>query len=275
MTRTPTEHGHVEHIRVVGGELAYRIDGAIGPWIVAAHSLASSHRMWDAQLAALAGSHRLLRFDLRGHGASSGATGEGSIEQSVEDVTTLMDHLQIDVAHLLGLSLGGAIGIAFSIRHPTRVQSVIASCCRVDAPAGYVDAWRKRLEIVEREGMPAVAEPTLARWFTPQAHDGTAMRESIDAARTQLLATPVSGYRYGIQTLSSLNETDSLATMRTPTLLIAGSVDTAVPPSVMAEMHGRIVNSRFVVLSDAAHLCNVERTEHFNAHLLAWLRERL
>jgi 3-oxoadipate enol-lactonase len=274
MTCVPNELGLVEHIRVIGGELAYRVDGVAGPWIVAAHSLASSHRMWDAQVAALAGSHRLLRFDLRGHGASSGAACEGSVEQSVEDVTTLMNHLQIDVAHLLGLSLGGAIGIALSIRHPTRVQSVIASCCRVDAPSVYVDAWRKRLDLVERKGMTAVVEPTLARWFTPEAHEASAMRENIDAARTQLLATPVSGYRYGIQTLLSLDETERLATIRTPTLLIAGSADTAVPPSVMAEMHARIANSRFVVLSDAAHLCNVERAAHFNARLLAWLKER-
>lgn len=264
----------VQRLDVAGGELAYRVDGTAGPWIVAAHSLASSHRMWDAQVAALAGSYRLLRFDLRGHGASSGAAGEGSVEQCVDDVIALMDHLQIDAAHFLGLSLGGAIGIALASRCPQRLQSLVACCCRVDAPAAYVEAWRERLALVERGGMAAVAEPTLARWFTPAAHDTAAMNEAISTARTQLLATPIVGYRHGIQALLSLNETDRLANVRTPTLLVAGSADTAVPSSVMAAMHALISSSRFVALEDAAHLCNVEQATHFDALLLEWLRER-
>lgn len=274
MTRSSVEPGAVQFLDVAGGSLAYRVDGAAGPWIVAAHSLASSHRMWDAQVAALAGSYRLLRFDLRGHGASSGAAGEGGIEQCVDDVMALMDHLQIDTSDFLGLSLGGAIGIALAIRHPQRVQSVIACCCRVDAPAPYVDAWRERLTLVERDGMAAVAEPTLARWFTPAAHDAPEMSEAIGAAREQLLSTPIAGYRFGIQALLSLNETDRLASIGTPTLLVAGEADTAVPPPVMAAMHDRISSSRFVVLEDAAHLCNVEQAEQFDALLLKWLRER-
>jgi len=273
VTRATAEPGALQRLDVAGGELAYRVDGTAGPWIVAAHSLASSHRMWDAQLAALAGSYRLLRFDLRGHGASSGVAGEGSVDQCADDVIALMDHLRIDAAHFLGLSLGGAIGIALAIRHPQRVQSVIACCCRIDAPAAYVDAWRERLALVERDGMAAVAEPTLARWFTPEAFGASAMGDAIGAARKQLLATPVAGYRYGIQALLSLNEADRLASIRTPTLLVAGNADTAVPPSVMASMHARIASSGFVVLEDAAHLCSVEQAKHFDALLLDWLRE--
>jgi 3-oxoadipate enol-lactonase len=274
VTRATAEPGALQRLDVVDGELAYRVDGTAGPWILAAHSLASSHCMWDAQVAALTGSHRLLRFDLRGHGASSAVAGEGSVDQCVDDAIALMDHLRIDAAHFLGLSLGGAIGIALAIRHPQRVQSVIACCCRIDAPAAYVDAWRERLALVERDGMAAVAEPTLARWFTPQAFKAPLMSNAIGAARRQLLATPVAGYRYGIQALLSLNEADRLASIRTPTMLVAGNVDTAVPPSVMAAMHAGISSSRLVVLDDAAHLCNVEQAARFDALLLQWLRER-
>jgi len=273
VTRPTAEPGALQRLDVVGGELAYRVDGTVGPWIIAAHSLASSHRMWDAQIAALTGSYRLLRFDLRGHGASSGVEGEGRVDRCVADVVALMDHMRIDVAHFLGLSLGGAIGIALAIRHPRRVQSVVACCCRVDAPSAYVDAWRDRLALVERGGMAAVVEPTLARWFTPAAFEAPALSGAIEAAREQLLATPVAGYRYGVQALLSLNEAACLAAIRTPTLLIAGDADTAVPTSVMAAMQARIASSRLVVLEDAAHLCNVEQSARFDALLLEWLKE--
>ena len=274
MTRTQPARGIVHRFAVAGGDIGFRIDGnPAGPWVIASHSLASSHRMWDAQIAALADSFNVLRLDLRGHGASTSVARAGSIEQCVNDVIALMHHLQIDAAHFLGLSLGGAIGLALSIRRPDQVRSVIACCCRVDAPAPYADAWSERIALAECEGMAALVEPTLARWFTPDAHIEPAMAAAIDAARAQFLATPVAGYRYGIETLLSLDETDGLASIRTPVLLIAGNADTAVPPAVMAAMHMRIPGSRFEILEAAAHLCNVERADRFDELMLKWLHQ--
>ncbi|MDA0238573.1 MAG: alpha/beta fold hydrolase [Proteobacteria bacterium] len=131
-------------ITVNGQKLYYRIDGlAPGlvsrPWLIFSHSLATDHRIWDDQVAALADRYRILRYDSRGHGKSAATDGDYSFEDLGEDVLGLMDALEIDRAHFIGTSLGGMTALGLGINHGTRFLSL--SICAANARIPQARSW--------------------------------------------------------------------------------------------------------------------------------------
>lgn len=255
---------------VAGRRVAFRVDGQPGrPWLVLAHSLAASHRMWDPQVGALSRSHRVLRYDLAGHGDSEPAEGEGSLESFAATALGLMDVLAIDRAGFLGLSIGGAIGVAAALAAPARITRLVSCCCRVDAPPPYVEAWTQRAAAVRAGGLAAVVEPTLERWFSPGFRAAPAAGAVLDAARGMILRTTVAGYAHGAGALQRGALADGLSTLAMPVLYVAGAGDTAVPPAVMAALQAATPGSRLEVI-DGAHLCNLERPDLFTPRVAEW-----
>ena len=109
----------------LGDSICYfRLDGRDGqPVVMLSHSLGQDHGMWDAQAAALAAHFRVLRYDIRGHGASAVTPGEYRIEQLGRDALALADALGIERFAFCGLSLGGMIGLWLAIHAPARLTA--------------------------------------------------------------------------------------------------------------------------------------------------------
>ena len=104
-------------IKSNGIDINYEIEGD-GPWLTLSHSLCCDLHMWDEQMPALTKQFKVLRFDTRGHGASSAPAGAYTLEQMADDVRGLFDALGIKQTHWCGLSMGGMIGQTFALRHP-------------------------------------------------------------------------------------------------------------------------------------------------------------
>ena len=98
------------------------------PVVLFASSLGTTHAMWDAQAAALRGEYRVLRYDHRGHGGSPAPPGPYTVDELAGDVLELLDHLGIERAAFVGLSLGGAVGMSLALRAPGAVER-LALCC--------------------------------------------------------------------------------------------------------------------------------------------------
>ena len=107
---------------------------AEAPWVTVAHSLATDMSMWEPQLSELAQHFQVLSFDARGHGGSSFPNGPSAMTDLIDDVLLLWDRLSIDHSHFIGLSMGGMTGVGLALKAPTRVKSLIACDCRLDAP---------------------------------------------------------------------------------------------------------------------------------------------
>jgi 3-oxoadipate enol-lactonase len=181
------------HAEANGIRIAHVTAGEAGPWVVLAHSLASSHAMWAPQIASLAAAgYRVLAFDARGHGGTDAPPPPYSIATMAEDMRALMDRLGIARAHMVGLSMGGAMVQHFAIAHPDRVASLVV----VDATSAYPPAahpmWRERAEAVAKGGVAAVAEGTLGRWFTPAWREANPAQ--LEEVRRMVLATPPQGF---------------------------------------------------------------------------------
>jgi 3-oxoadipate enol-lactonase len=240
-----------------------------GPVVMLSHSLASGSSMWDWQLAALQSRFRVLRYDTRGHGGSEVPPAPYRLDELVEDAVALLDALDIRRVHFVGLSMGGMIGQGLALDHPQRLLSLCLCSTAALMPEAAQPAIQERIDTALTEGMQALAESTLARWFTPGFLKSRP--PAVERIRRQLLATPPAGYVGCIEAIRRLDYLDRLAHIRLPTLVMVGADDPGTPVSASLAIHESIPGSRLEVIGSAMHLANIEQTEIFNRTLLGFL----
>src|SRR6266568_4967608 len=219
-------------------DLHYRVDGPSGaPVLVLSHALGLSMAMWDPQLDSLARTFRVIRYDHRGHGGSPMPAGPYRIEDLGRDLIQLLDRLAIGRMSFCGLSLGGMVGLWLAANAPERVDQLIVCCtaARMPRPEDY----SARATLVRAQGMGAIGDTVIGRWFTP----------AFQARRP-----------------------DDVAGTTASTLVIAGAEDQSTPPERGQEIAGRIRGARFVIIRGAAHLANVEQPESVTNRILGQLQ---
>jgi 3-oxoadipate enol-lactonase len=255
---------------VNGINLHYRIDGAANhdaPWLVLSNSLGSDLSMWAPQIAAFAQHFRVLRYDTRGHGHSDAPRGSYRIEQLCGDVIGLLDTLKIARAHFCGLSMGGLTGVALGARHGERFERLML--CNTAARIGSPEVWKPRAARCRSEGLAAMADAILPRWFTP----GFMMREPLVIAqmRDVLVHTDSEGYAANCDAIDAADLRAEMASIAAPTLVIAGKHDLAATPAQGRELAAAVQHGRYTEL-DASHLSNIELAELFTQTVLDFLQ---
>lgn len=249
----------------------HHVEGpAAAPALLLIHSLGSDHTIWDPIVPQLTRHFRVLRYDQRGAGASPVPEGPYQIADLAEDALALLDRLGVTRAHVCGTSLGGAVGLWLARHAPERVDrlAVICSSARFGAP----EAWQARARLVRSEGVAAVAQLVVGRWFTPPF--AAAHPELIARHLSMVLATPAEGYAASCDALAQWDFVSELAHVSVPTWLLAGADDPATPPAHAYLMAGLIPGARVDVISAAAHTAFVERPalvarlliEHLHGH---------
>jgi 3-oxoadipate enol-lactonase len=223
--------------------------------------------MWEPQMAALTERYRVLRYDSRGHGRSSAPPGPYGIAMLGEDALALLDALGIEGVHFCGLSKGGMVGQWLASHHGGRLVSL--TLCATAARLGAAELWNQRIEQSAREGMAALVDGVTERWFTA-AFRATPRPETLQV-RAMILATSPQGYGGCCAAIRDMDQSEAIRAIRTPTLIVAGADDPATPPEVMRDLHERIPGSRFVEISEAAHLLNIEQAGRFNRALTSFL----
>jgi 3-oxoadipate enol-lactonase len=242
--------------------LNHRFDGpAEAPVLVLSNSLATDLTAWSANLPAWTSSFRVLRYDQRGHGGSEVPPGPYSLELLGRDVLELLDAAAVDRASFCGLSLGGATGMWVAVNAPNRIERLVLAC--TSPRFGEPEQWLDRARIVRSEGLEAIADALLGRWFTPRFHRE---REAVVRRyRAALVGTSAEGYAACCDALAAWDFRDQVGEIAAPTLVIAAAEDPTVPPEQAAQLADAIGGSRLVVLESAAHLANVEQPEAFSA----------
>jgi 3-oxoadipate enol-lactonase len=251
-----------------GCNIAWRFDGPEGaPVLLLSNSLGTSMAMWEPQLAAFAEHFRVLRYDPRGHGQSDAPAGAYSLDRLGRDVVELLDALGIDTAAFCGLSMGGMVGQWLGIYAPERIEKLIL--CNTSSYMGPPASWDGRIKLVTAEGMGALTEAVLERWFTPAFRADAS--EALDSVRSQLLATNPHGYAGCCAAIRDMDLRRTATLVELPTLIIAGREDPATPLDHSEALQKAIRGSQMVAF-DAAHLSNVEVPEGFTAVALGFLK---
>jgi 3-oxoadipate enol-lactonase len=250
---------------------SYEIGGPDGaPVVMLSHSLGASMAMWAPQLPELEPHFRVLRYDTRGHGASDAPQGRYRLDQLADDAAALLDALGIDTVHFVGLSMGGMIAQGVALAHPGRVARLCLCSTSAFIPEVAQPIVQERIDTATKEGLQALVDGTLARWFTPGFLK--ARPSAVEAVRRQFLATPVAGYVGCSEAIRRLNYLDRLTAVRQPTLIMVGEDDPGTPLAASQAIHERIAGSKLVVIPKMLHLTNIEVPEIFNGHLLKFLR---
>ncbi|HEX2314596.1 MAG TPA: 3-oxoadipate enol-lactonase [Thermomonospora sp.] len=248
--------------------LHHRLDGTEhAPALILGPSLGTSLRLWDAYIPALSRSHRVLRWDLPGHGGSPATliTAGADVADLAGLVLELADTLGIDRFAYAGVSLGGAVGLWLAVHHPERVASlaVVCSSARFGEPA----PWRERAARVRAEGVGWLAETAPDRWFTPAFRDTPVARALV----ADLLATDPEAYAACCDALAAFDLRADLPRVSAPTLVVAGRDDPATPPAQARALADGIPGASLTEVSGAAHLAGAERPGPVSAALLGHL----
>jgi 3-oxoadipate enol-lactonase len=255
-------------IRVNGTELQVQVDGPEGaPWLVLSNSLGCTLEMWEPQVAAFSRKHRLLRYDTRGHGRSWVSPRPYTLEQLGTDVLGLFDALGIERAQYCGLSMGGATGMWLAINAPQRIERLVL--CNTTPWLGSPETMNARIETLLRDGMPALVEAILERWFTAEFRTREPL--VVDRIHDMLLAAPVDGYVGCCEALREMDQRAELSRIAAPTLVIAGTDDPAPTPAAACAWASTIPNAQFLELP-AAHLSNIGAAGEFTRRVLDFLR---
>ena len=253
-------------ITVNGIEINHRIGGREGsPWVTFSNSLATSLDLWDAQVALLEDDFRILRYDQRGHGGTDASLPPYNFDLLARDVIALWDALGVERSIFVGLSMGGTTGLGIAIDHGARLAGLVACDCRCDSPPGFREAWDGRIALVRDQGMAALADPTVERWFTEGFRNSQPDR--IEWIRDMIRTTPADGFIGCANALQNIAYRDGLARIATPTLFIAGAQDPAATPDYIKPMQEAVAGAGFVLLDPAGHISNVENPDGFNRAL--------
>lgn len=240
-----------------GVAIHYEVHGE-GPTLLLSHGFSATSQMWEGQVAALSAKHRLVVWDMRGHGQSDYPTDPAAYSEAatVADMAALLDQVGAETAIVGGLSLGGYMSLAFHRDHRERVSALLI----IDTGPGYRkdearDAWnRNALAIGDRyatRGLGSQASPE-QRASRHRSAEGIA-----HAAR-------------GMLTQRDASVMESLPTIAVPALVVVGADDT---PYLAASdyMAGKIPGAQKVVIPGAGHAANIDQPEAFNAAVVDFL----
>ena len=233
------------------------------PPLLMLHSLGTGLHVWDPQAEALARTHRVIRFDLRGHGLSSPVPGEASMAALAEDAFGVLDALGIGAAHLAGISIGGRIAMEMAASRPDRVLSLFLLDTAMEFPPAA--NWAARIEAVTEGGMAAVVDGVMARWVVdPSAPAARGLR-------AMLLTTPAEGYAAACAALRDARAEPLAGRLRGPATVIVGELDQASPVAAAEAIRDAIPGARLTILPGVSHIPTFEAAEP----VIAALREHL
>lgn len=256
---------------VNGLDVHYEIGGSPdAPPLLCLHSLATDNAVWDAQVPALEAHFRVVRPDLRGHGATAATPPPYDLDLLRDDAVGLLDALGIERVSVLGLSIGAIIALGLALDAPERVERIVVADCRADAPDAYKAIWDGAIATIDEHGLAPVIDSSVQRWFSEKFR--AAEPATVAAVRDRAMGTAVDGFvgiARAVQQLDYLRRLDDIAV---PALFVVGTEDPAAPPAVMAEMAARVPGARLVELDGAGHLTPVECGDRFTDAVVPFLR---
>src|SRR5450755_4421232 len=242
-----------------GVSLYYEVHGS-GPPLLLTHGYSSTSQMWQGQIEALSKHHKLVLWDMRGHGQSDYPTDPAAYSEAltVADMAALLDEVGADSAIVGGLSLGGYMSLAFYRAHPDRVRALLI----IDTGPGFKkddarEAWNKRAsdtaDRFEREGLGVLTSASRER-------SGASHRDASGLARSAR----------GMLTQRDARVIESLPAIKVPSLVVAGADDT---PFLAASdyMAAKIPGAKKAMIPAAGHTVNIDQPQAFIDEVLPFL----
>ena len=229
-------------------------DGAL----VLLHSLGTDGRLWQDQAAALAGDHRVLMPDARGHGASEWAE-PLTVETWVDDLERVLDAAGVERAVFVGLSMGGVQALAYALERPHRARGLILADTFAELDPAVAAAKVEQLaDAASRDGVAALADDYVAETFT-----GPVEAERVALVRDAIAGMSAAAYVASARACFGARLGDRLAEVDVPTLVLWGTRDAKTPRALSERLADGIGGASLALVPDAGHLSSLERPRVF------------
>jgi 3-oxoadipate enol-lactonase len=227
------------------------------PVVVFINSLGTDFRIWLPLIDELTANWSILLYDKRGHGLSDRGKTPYTIEEHADDLIGLCRHVGIKKAVFVGLSVGGLIVQALYARKPELVRKIVLS--NTAHKIGTAEMWATRIAAVEKDGIEALADGVLERWFTP---DFRARRKTdLAGYRNMLVRQDAIGYAATCGAIRDADFTETVSGIKVPVLCIGGDKDGATPPDLIKTTASMIPGARVEIIDSCGHIPCVEQPE--------------
>jgi 3-oxoadipate enol-lactonase len=248
-----------------GCRIHYEVTGrGSGPPLLLIQGLGADKHGWDLQRLAFSLRYRVIALDNRGAGRSDKPFGDYSIDQMADDAAAVLDVLEIERAHVVGASMGGAIAQMIAVRHPERLRSLglVCTACR-NQP------WREELlqgwaRTAHTRGLGRMTKEA-ARWVIgPRSF--RRLVPVLGWLGPLGLGRPSHAFEAQVAAILAADDTlrSRLGEIAVPTIVIVGNQDILTPRGDSEELAERIPTAELVVISGAAHGLMIEHASTFN-----------
>lgn len=237
------------------------------PVVAFSNSLGTDFRIWDGVVAELGGSFRTIRYDKRGHGLSTCPPAPFTMDEHVGDFAALLDHVGVERAVIVGLSVGGLIAQGLTAARPGLARAVVL--CDTAHKILTHEVWNERIAAVEAGGIEALADGTMERWFSEKFR--AEEKATLAGSRNMLVRTPDAGYAGTCAAIRETDYTNVAKAMDMPVLCVVGDEDGATPPDVVRATSELIPGAGFVIIEGAGHLPCVEKPATLAGHITEFL----
>jgi len=235
-----------------------------GPAVVLSHALGCELGMWDGVAAALKGRYTVLRYDHRGHGRSEAVPGPYSMAMLADDAAGFISAQGGGPVHFVGLSMGGMTAQALAAEYPQLVKSITVANAAMYYDEAARAMWAARVQTVLAQGMEAIADGALQRWFTPEfrADEAGGGKQRVAALRERLVGIDAVAYAASCKAVAGIDFRTGNGGIQCPALVIAGTRDEATPVAMSEAICKSIPGAQLQTLP-AAHLSAVEQPAAF------------
>jgi 3-oxoadipate enol-lactonase len=252
--------------------LDHRLRGPEGaPVLTLSNSLGTTQELWERQLPAFVQRFRVLTYDHPGHGVSGLPEQPCTVESLSHPLVALLDELGLERVSHCGVSLGGMVGMALALEAPERVERLVLTSTSVYL--GPREVWDERARVVRDEGMEAIADDVVGRWFTPDF--AREEPETVARFRAMLAAAPTEGYARCCEAIAAWDGRERISAITAPVLVIAGADDRATPVEHAELIASGIPGARVRIVEHAAHLANVAHAGAFTRAALEHLGQEV
>lgn len=252
-----------------GRRVHYLDEGEGEPVLVLVHGFPLRAEMWEPQLRAFAGRHRLVAPDLFGFGGSEVPPDREaySIDGYADQVAGVIGELGLGRVVLVGLSMGGYVALALARRHPGVLAALVLTDTRAEADSAEVQQRRSDQQVFLGGGgeVSALVDGLLDMMVGKRS---PRREEVVERAREFMLGAPREGWVGALEAMKQrADATAGLPAIAVPALVVVGEDDELTPPPAAEALAGAIPSARLAVVPAAGHLSNLENPEAFNRAL--------
>ena len=256
-------------IRIRDIEMHYEETGQGTPLLLI-HGLGSSARDWERQVPYFSKNYRVISIDVRGHGQTDKPAGPYGIRLFAEDTAEFMKILNIESAHVVGISMGGMIALQLATIIPERIRSLVVVNTGAEL---IVRSFREFLMVLQRKlivrllGMRKMGEVLSGRLFPDPEHE-----ELRKIFVDRWAENDPRAYRDSMQGLLGWSVTEQLSSIQCPTLIVSADHD-YTPVAIKEAIVAKMPNAKLAVIPNSRHAVPVERPEEFNQIVGEFLTE--